>query len=93
MVSPTNMALIPDYILPQVRHLGGDDDVEVRVQYATCLASLTETAERFLDLSESFRSLGGRDEGIAGGDVEDVRSSFPSLCKADCLALRLRPRD
>lgn len=73
VVSPTNMALVTDFILPNVRSLGHDPELEVRLAYAGCLASLTETGERFLDLSESFRSLGGRDDGIDGvGDVEEV---------------------
>jgi phosphoinositide-3-kinase regulatory subunit 4 len=80
VVSPTNMALVTDFVLPHVRHLGHDDEVEVRVAYASCLAGLTETGERFLDLSESFRSLGGRDDGIGAGDVEEVR--LPLLSKS-----------
>lgn len=73
------MALVTDFVLPQVRPLGYDDEVEVRVAYASCLAGLTETGERFLDLSESFRSLGGRDDGIGAGDVEEVSPSLIDL--------------
>ncbi|CDZ98598.1 arm repeat-containing protein [Phaffia rhodozyma] len=59
VVTPSNMAVVTEYILPNAWHLAKDEEVSVRIAYASSMGSLTETGSRFLEISESFRSRGG----------------------------------
>lgn len=59
ILTPSNMAIITEYIFPNAWHLAKDEEISVRVAYAGSIASLTETGCRFLEISESFRTRGG----------------------------------
>ncbi|KAJ3165022.1 Serine/threonine-protein kinase [Irineochytrium annulatum] len=47
--------IFPEYILPSLHRLSVDPDVFVRSTYAQCIASLAESALRFLELAQAFK--------------------------------------
>ncbi|TPX35937.1 hypothetical protein SmJEL517_g01766 [Synchytrium microbalum] len=55
-ISTGDANIFPEYILPNLRRFTSDSEVFVRATYAQCIASLAETAKRFLDLSATLRS-------------------------------------
>ncbi|KAI5363352.1 Putative serine/threonine-protein kinase Vps15 [Septoria linicola] len=84
VVSPVNSYLFTQYIFPKlqsfVKSKGFAQNALVRATYAACLASLAETASRFLDVMQALRaegtlSSGGRDdlgaENIANAEAFD----------------------
>ena len=50
-----NAAFIPEYLLPQMRHLATDSDVFVRVTYARGLVRLAEAAVNMLEMSQATK--------------------------------------
>ncbi|XP_065916552.1 phosphoinositide 3-kinase regulatory subunit 4-like isoform X2 [Dysidea avara] len=57
--------LFPGYIFPQLNSLVGDPEVAVRVAYAESLASLAETSQRFLELSQHIANQSADDAATA----------------------------
>src|SRR2546430_590857 len=62
VVSPVNVSIFPDYILPNLALLTTNDTSGikahsplVRATYGSCLASLAESAARFLDMAQALR--------------------------------------
>ncbi|CAO3595679.1 unnamed protein product [Absidia cylindrospora] len=55
-ISPINARIFPEYILPSVREFATDPDVMVRTTYASCIALLSETALRFLEMTQLLLS-------------------------------------
>ncbi|TPX43846.1 hypothetical protein SeMB42_g04554 [Synchytrium endobioticum] len=55
-ISTGDVSIFPEYLLPNLRRFTCDSEVFVRATYAQCIASLAETAKRFLDLSAPLRS-------------------------------------
>ncbi|KAI8081764.1 uncharacterized protein BX664DRAFT_388695 [Halteromyces radiatus] len=51
-ISPINARIFPEYILPSVREFTTDPNVMVRTTYASCIALLSETALRFLEMTQ-----------------------------------------
>ncbi|KAI8337040.1 hypothetical protein BC941DRAFT_513702 [Chlamydoabsidia padenii] len=51
-ISPINARIFPEYILPSVREFATDPNVMVRTTYASCIALLSETALRFLEMTQ-----------------------------------------
>lgn len=66
VVTPANISVIMDYVLPNVRPLANDPDDHVRTAYAWCLAPLADCGERFMSMMGKVRSMDkastGRDE-------------------------------
>jgi phosphoinositide-3-kinase, regulatory subunit 4 len=62
VVSPVNSFLFTQYIFPRlqafVKTSGFRENAIVRATYAACLASLAETASRFLDMMQALRADG-----------------------------------
>ncbi|KXT03263.1 hypothetical protein AC578_4753 [Pseudocercospora eumusae] len=73
VVSPINSSLFAQYIFPRlqifVQSKGFTQNAIVRATYAACLASLAETASRFLDVMQALKSEGSLPG--ADRDVED----------------------
>ncbi|KAK3111891.1 Serine/threonine-protein kinase [Teratosphaeriaceae sp. CCFEE 6253] len=81
VVSPVNSFLFTQYIFPRlqafVKTSGFKQKSIVRETYAACLASLAETASRFLDMMQALRadgSLPGSDKG-ANDDADGYDAS------------------
>jgi len=58
VASPTNADLFPEYILPKLEYFAGSESTLVRATYASCLASLADSAARFLDMTQALRADG-----------------------------------
>ena len=55
-VTSLNATFVPEYLLPQMRHLASDPDVFVRATYAKGLVRLADAAVNMLELSQSVRN-------------------------------------
>jgi len=51
-ITPHNATIFPEYILPNVVKFASDPEVIVRVTYAQCIASIAESALRFLEMTQ-----------------------------------------
>ena len=67
-ITPQNSTYIPEYLLPQMRHLATDSDVFVRTTYARCLVQLADAAITMLELSQATKT--NKSELEASGIVE-----------------------
>lgn len=57
-VTPSNAAIFPEYIIPNIWHLVQDPDVSVRCMYAQCIVQLANTAVRYLEMGQALRAHG-----------------------------------
>ncbi|GAA5898472.1 hypothetical protein JCM8208_006993 [Rhodotorula glutinis] len=57
-ITPSNVDVFPEYILPNTRPFSTDPEVLPREMYALCVAALAETAQRFLEMAEAMRGEG-----------------------------------
>ncbi|KAG8960407.1 Serine/threonine-protein kinase [Tulasnella sp. 419] len=57
-ITTFNTFIIPEYILPNIRHLGHDPDVSVRCIYAQCIVPLADTAMQYLEMSQALKAHG-----------------------------------
>ncbi|TFK53148.1 ARM repeat-containing protein [Heliocybe sulcata] len=58
VITPSNAALFPEYIFPNIAHLLQDPEVSVRSVYAQCMAPLADTAVRYLEMGQALRAHG-----------------------------------
>lgn len=54
-ISAQNATFIPEYLLPQMRHLATDPDIFVRATYATGLVRLADVAVSMLEMSQAAK--------------------------------------
>lgn len=57
-ITPANSTIFTQYILPNVSVLKDDADEVVRCAYAQSLATLAETGQRFLDMTQAMKADG-----------------------------------
>lgn len=86
-ITPQNSTYIPEYLLPQMRHLSTDPDVFVRATYARGLVRLADAAVLMLEMSQAAKVP--KSEIEASGIVE-VSLPAHKLSAADTSAARLR---
>ncbi|KAJ3412367.1 Serine/threonine-protein kinase [Chytridiales sp. JEL 0842] len=55
-ITPADANIFPEYILPSLRRFIQDPTVFVRATYAQCIATLAETALKFLELSQLLKN-------------------------------------
>ncbi|KAG5438557.1 hypothetical protein PCANB_002661 [Pneumocystis canis] len=55
IITPINIHIFSEYILPMLNHLVIDPKPCVRILYASCISSIVNTAQRFLNMAEAFR--------------------------------------
>ncbi|ORX99188.1 ARM repeat-containing protein [Basidiobolus meristosporus CBS 931.73] len=60
-IAPINSNIFPEFIFPHLRRFATDPEIFTRTTYAACIASLSETALRFLELSQSFKTGANND--------------------------------
>ncbi|KZT63489.1 WD40 repeat-like protein [Daedalea quercina L-15889] len=58
VITPSNAAIFPEYIVPAVAHLVRDSEVSVRCMYAQCIVSLADTAVRYLEMGQALKAHG-----------------------------------
>ncbi|GAA6055457.1 hypothetical protein JCM3770_002836 [Rhodotorula araucariae] len=57
-ITPSNADVFPEYVFPNTRPFATDPEVLPRETYALCVATLAETAQRFLEMAEAMKSEG-----------------------------------
>ena len=89
VASPVNSFLFTQYVFPRlqsfVKTAGFKHNPIVRATYAACLASLAETASRFLDMIQALRADGSLPTADAG--VEDDNAAYYDAFDATRLEL------
>ncbi|KAF5384296.1 hypothetical protein D9615_003308 [Tricholomella constricta] len=58
VITPSNAAIFPEYIIPNIRYLVQDPEVSVRCTYAQCVAQLADTAVRYLEMGQALKAHG-----------------------------------
>ncbi|EPQ31567.1 uncharacterized protein PFL1_00900 [Pseudozyma flocculosa PF-1] len=58
VITPSNASIVPEYIVPNVRHLSLDPSTAVRCVFASCVLPLADTGERFLQMAQAMRAEG-----------------------------------
>ncbi|KAI0922943.1 hypothetical protein AcV5_009802 [Taiwanofungus camphoratus] len=58
VITPSNAAIFPEYIIPVMGHLVRDPEVSVRCMYAQCIVSLADTAVRYLEMGQALKAHG-----------------------------------
>ncbi|KAJ3716433.1 hypothetical protein C8R42DRAFT_697915 [Lentinula raphanica] len=58
VITPSNAAIFPEYIIPNVRYLVQDPEVSVRCTYAQCIVQLADTAVRYLEIGQALKAHG-----------------------------------
>ncbi|WVF66213.1 hypothetical protein IAT40_000953 [Kwoniella sp. CBS 6097] len=56
-ITPQNATFIPEYLLPQMRHLSLDNDIFVRATYARGLVRVADTAVKMLEMSQATKGV------------------------------------
>ncbi|KAG5639727.1 hypothetical protein H0H81_000007 [Sphagnurus paluster] len=58
VITPSNAAIFPEYIIPNIKYLVHDPEVSVRCTYAQCIAQLADTAVRYLEMAQALKAHG-----------------------------------
>jgi hypothetical protein len=58
VITPSNAAIFPEYIIPNIRHLVQDPEVLVRCTYAQCIVQLADTSVRYLEMGQALKAHG-----------------------------------
>lgn len=58
VITPSNAAIFPEYIIPNIQGLVLDPETSVRVLYAQCVVHLAETAVRYLEMAQALKAHG-----------------------------------
>ncbi|KAJ3140917.1 Serine/threonine-protein kinase, partial [Physocladia obscura] len=62
-ITTADVTIFQEYILPILKPLSADTEIIVRISYAGCIASIAETALRFLELAQLFQQNFSEAEG------------------------------
>ncbi|EJD52092.1 ARM repeat-containing protein [Auricularia subglabra TFB-10046 SS5] len=71
-ITPSNAAIFPEYIIPNIWHLCKDPDPSVRVMYAQCIDSIAEIAQRVLEMVQAIKAH-GKFKLTEGQDLDDAK--------------------
>ncbi|KAI0822421.1 hypothetical protein BC628DRAFT_1429686 [Trametes gibbosa] len=58
VITPSNAAIFPEYIIPAIAHLVRDPEVMVRCMYAQIIVPLADTAVRYLEMGQALKAHG-----------------------------------
>jgi phosphoinositide-3-kinase, regulatory subunit 4 len=58
VITPSNAAIFPEYIIPNIKYLVQDPEVSVRCMYAQCIVQLADTAVRYLEMGQALKAHG-----------------------------------
>ncbi|SMY27531.1 unnamed protein product [Zymoseptoria tritici ST99CH_1A5] len=91
VVSPVNSFLFTQYIFPKLQVFVKSTTFRkyslVRATYAACLASLAETASRFLDAMQALKAEGSLPSAERGGDTDEDYTVDPEAYDATRLEM------
>lgn len=85
VITPSNVAIFPEYIIPNIKHLIQDPEVSVRCTYAQCIVQLADTAVRYLEMGQALKAHGAFNLAAEGHDHDNahyevgINSVSPSL--------------
>lgn len=77
-VTPQNATFIPEYLLPQMRHLTMDSDIFVRTTYAQSLVKLANAAVNMLEMSQAAKD-GTSVHGTESSGIVEVNSLYTTM--------------
>ncbi|KAF9557800.1 ARM repeat-containing protein [Agrocybe pediades] len=58
VITPSNVSIFPEYIIPNIKHLVQDPEVSVRCTYAQCIVQLADTAVRYMEMGQALKAHG-----------------------------------
>lgn len=58
VITPSNVSIFPEYVIPHIKHLVQDPEVSVRCTYAQCIVQLADTALRYLEMGQALKAHG-----------------------------------
>ncbi|CDO75088.1 hypothetical protein BN946_scf185010.g13 [Trametes cinnabarina] len=58
VITPSNAAIFPEYIIPAIAHLVRDPEVLVRCMHAQLIVPLADTAVRYLEMGQALKAHG-----------------------------------
>ncbi|KAF8635725.1 hypothetical protein AX15_000341 [Amanita polypyramis BW_CC] len=58
VITPSNAAIFPEYILQNIKHIVFDPEVSVRCTYAQCVVQIANTAVRYLEMGQALKAHG-----------------------------------
>ncbi|WWC58078.1 uncharacterized protein I303_100613 [Kwoniella dejecticola CBS 10117] len=89
-ITPQNATFIPEYLLPQMRHLATDNDIFVRATYAKGLVRLAEAAVNMLEMSQATKVVGGptpESSGVIEPDYDSMLQEIQSVVEEQATTL------
>lgn len=97
VVSPVNVSVFPDYILPNLAGITGNDFMGIklhgslaRATLGSCMASLAESASRFLDMAQALRADGSLPSADPQAElsvkIDGMHSSSYDMSKNDLIS-------
>ncbi|WWC85771.1 uncharacterized protein L201_000637 [Kwoniella dendrophila CBS 6074] len=89
-ITPPNATFIPEYLLPQMRHLSVDNDIFVRATYAKGLVRLADAAVNMLEMSQASKSLRGsgpESSGVIEPDYDVMLQEIQSVVEEQATTL------
>ncbi|PPQ92492.1 hypothetical protein CVT25_010325 [Psilocybe cyanescens] len=72
VITPSNVSIFPEYIIPHIRHLVQDSEVSVRSTYAQCIVQLADTAVRYLEMGQALKAHGAFQSSAEGHEYENA---------------------
>ncbi|KAF6748025.1 other/VPS15 protein kinase [Ephemerocybe angulata] len=72
VITPSNVAIFPEYIIPNIKHLIQDPEVSVRCTYAQCIVQLADTAVRYLEMGQALKAHGAFNLAAEGHDHDNA---------------------
>jgi len=67
-IDPSDIAIFPEFILPTLHSFLTDEDAYVRATYASCIATIAESAQKVLELGY----VNGGAASMSGVEGEDM---------------------
>ncbi|TFL03877.1 hypothetical protein BDV98DRAFT_525538, partial [Pterulicium gracile] len=72
VITPSNVAIFPEYILPNLKHLVTDPEPSVRCVYAQSIVHLADTAVRYLEMWQALKAHGLYNAAADGQEYEQA---------------------
>ncbi|KAH9474804.1 Phosphoinositide 3-kinase regulatory subunit 4 [Psilocybe cubensis] len=72
VITPSNVSIFPEYIIPHIKHLVQDPEVSVRSTYAQCIVQLADTAVRYLEMGQALKAHGAFQSTAEGHEYENA---------------------
>ncbi|ORX34648.1 hypothetical protein BD324DRAFT_634336 [Kockovaella imperatae] len=90
-ITPHNATFIPEYLLPQMRHLATDPDVFVRATCARGLVRIADAAVRMLEMSQAAKSTRQEEVGVVEPDYDSMLHEIQSVVEEQATTLLVDP--